>query len=182
MIEKFKKLDSEVIHSNPYWDYNIDRYVMPNGISAEYYYVRSNGSTFIIPITDDDKIILVRQFRYLNQQISLEFPGGGLKSGISIEKNAQEELQQETGFFASNLELIGKYNPCNGMTNELCHVFVGYNLNQSKIEADESEEIEVLYFSKSEIINLIKSDEIWDGMTLAAWSLFCNSQFYDRIK
>jgi hypothetical protein len=69
--------------------------------------------------------------------------------------------------------LIGEYNPYNGVTNEICHVFVAEGLEYiNKFESDESEEFEILEMTGNEINKKIKSGEIWDGMTLAAWGLY----------
>lgn len=177
VFSKFQKLSEKIVDKNPYWDYCIDEYVLPNNKLGKYFYVHSPGSTIIIPILDD-RFILTNQFRYLNQKMSLEFPGGGLKPNLDPYKNAFQELKQETGFVANELYEIGRFNPCNGMTDEICFVFLARNLEKYKQDLDESEEISVVSLTKSEINQKIKSGEIWDGMTLASWSLFLSLQLF----
>ena len=176
--EKFARISSRILHENPYWNYRIDEYVMPDMKIGKYYYADSRGSVYVIPILDDGRFILVRQVRYLNGKVSIEFPGGGNISGVSALENAGKELLEETGFSAGSIEPIGKFNPCCGLTNEVCSVFTakGLKCETKETGADESEEISILFAEKSEIDNLISTSQIWSGMTLAAWSIFCNKE------
>lgn len=172
MPSKYNTISSRTIISNPYWDYRLDDYILPNGNKSQYHYVWSRGSTFIIPEWDDDTFILTRQWRYLNQRYSIEFPGGGIEEGLSAFENATKELAEETGHCTKDLIFLGDFNPFNGVTNELCQVFVARNLELCYKKSDESEEIEIIKLNKSEIFQLIKKGEIWDGMTLAAWIMY----------
>ncbi len=172
MLNKLKRISSRLQYSNPYWDYRIDEYTLPNGETGQYFYVDSRGSTFIIPRLNQSKYVMVRQYRYLNQRESLEFPGGGIKVNLDPLNNAKEELIEETGYISNKWELLGEFNPFNGVTNEICFVFFADDvvLDKKKPELNEQTEIEIL--SEADIIQKIKRGEIWDGMTLAAWMLY----------
>lgn len=172
MNQKYTTLKIEKIEPNPYWNYVIEEYVLPNLRTGKYYYVDSNGSTVIIPRKKNGKFIMTKQYRYLNKEYSIEFPGGGIKKGLTAEENAREELQQETGLVADKLTLLGKFNPCNGMTNEICWVFLAEELRLSESRPDDSEEFEIFELSLHKILDKIKKGEIWDGMTLASWSIY----------
>ncbi|MCX7909661.1 MAG: NUDIX hydrolase [Ignavibacteria bacterium] len=171
MKKKYIKIAEKTIDVNPYWHYKIDEYILPNGKKANYYYAHTPGSTMIIPQFGKEFILTV-QFRYLNQKKSIEFPGGGVKQQVSIEENAKLELLQETGFYAKEIKPIGYFNPCNGLTDEICYVFYTNELIKEKQDLDESEEIEVLFLREEEIEQKIQNGEIWDGMTLASWLLY----------
>ncbi len=171
MLKKFSKISEILSNRNPYWEYKIDEYLLPNGKKELYYYAHTPGSTMVIPIIQN-KYLLTKQFRYLNQKNSIEFPGGGIKPEHTIEANARLELIQETGYSTNLLYQIGSFNPCNGLTNEICYVFVAKELVSKAQDLDESEEIEILFLSEVELIEKIKNGEIWDGMTLASWSLY----------
>jgi 8-oxo-dGTP pyrophosphatase MutT (NUDIX family) len=172
MLKELDKISTETKFVNPYWEYRLDRYTMPSGKAGEYHYVNSRGSTIVIPRKDDDNFIFVNQLRYLNHRTSIEFPGGGLKVGRDSKQNAVEELKEETGYVTHDLKLIGEYNPFNGVTNEICKVYLADNLFPENSTPDESEEFEILELKTNEIIDKIISGEIWDGMTLAAWSIY----------
>lgn len=178
MLKKLKGISSETVVQNSYWDYKIDKYEMPSGNSGEYHYVDSRGATLIVPVIGN-KVVFVRQFRYLNQKESIELPGGGIKSGLQPEENALEELKEEAGLKAGLVKKIGEYNPFNGVTNEICHVFAAFDCSRTETEPDESEEIEIMALTNDEINKMIGDNTIWDGMTLAAWSLYKYSKYYE---
>ena len=170
-LKRWKKISSEVKFKNPWWAYMNDKCKLHNGKDYEYHYVHTAGSSFIIPIKDNGKIILVNQYRYLNDRFSIEFPGGGIKEGQTPEEVARKELIEETGF-DGDLENVGYFNPYNGITNEICNVFIARNLIPSNQETkDDSEEYEMLELSPEEIDEKIRTNEIYDGMSMAAWGI-----------
>jgi ADP-ribose pyrophosphatase len=174
MAESFSKKSSKIIHQNPYWNYKLDEYIIPSGDMRDYYYADSRGSSIIIPKIDDKHFILIEQYRYLNQKISIEFPGGGLIPNISYPENALKELEEETGYKTdiNSLTLIGEFNPCIGMTNEICKVYIAENLQQTIQQPDEEEEIKILVLNPDEINSMIKSNKIWSGMSISSWFFY----------
>jgi len=115
---------------------------------------------------------MTKQYRYLNQKPSIEFPGGGIKKGLEPLQNAMEELEEESGYCTNNIIELGSFNPFNGVTDEICHVFLARDLVKCKAKPEPSEEFEIFEINHEKIINFIKRGEIWDGMTLAAWSVY----------
>ncbi len=180
MNRKFDRQTTEVVYSNPYWDYKKDKYILPNYKSGDYHYIETKGSIMIIPILFD-KLVLTEQFRYLNQKNSIEFPGGGLKKELSIEENLQKELSEESGYKAGKFKKIGEFNPFNGVTNEICNVYLAWDLEEKKSVQDETEEIKVKLFTFKEFESLILKGLIWDGMTLSAWAIFKYSIYFDKF-
>lgn len=172
MLKKLEQINSEIIFKNNWWQYAKDVYLMPNGEHSEYHYVHSKGSTFVIPKTSDNYFILIRQYRYLNRKFSIEFPGGGLKDGVEPMINALNELEEESGYTSEKITELGKFNPFNGVTDEICYVYFADEIKFVGSKPDITEEFEILKLTENDIINYIKEGEIWDGMTLAAWSLY----------
>jgi len=170
MLKRWIRLNTEVISQNPWWRYMRDAFEIPGGPTGEYHYVQTNGSTMIVPVTTSGEVLLVRQYRYLCDRESLEFPAGSVKDGISYEQTAHEELAEETGFDAQQLEEIGYFNPYNGVTDEICRVYLASGLRRSSREPDETEEFIVERHFPEAIDAMIRKNEIWDGMTLAAWA------------
>jgi ADP-ribose pyrophosphatase len=161
---------------NPWWTYRRDRFELCPGKEGEYHYVHTLGSAMVVPVVDDGTLLLVNQFRYLMDRESLEFPCGGIKAGATAEETATAELGEETGYMASELELVGRFNPFNGVTDELCHVFLGRGLRAaSGAKPDETEEFEVLMLTAEQLDARIRSGDIWDGMTMAAWQIVRSS-------
>ena len=170
-MEPYKKISQKVIYTNPWWRYCCDQIQLPSGKPGEYHYVLTNGSSMVIPETDDGKFLMVRQYRYTGKRDSLEFPCGGLKNGATFEETAMQELREETGFICREMQSIGEFNPCNGLVDEICRVYVARGLSFVGDLPDESESFELIYLSAKEIDAFIKDGMLWDGMTLAAWAL-----------
>lgn len=170
-LKEWKHISTESKFKNNWWEYLLDKCFIPNGKEYEYHYVHTGGSAMSVPVMNDGKIILVKQYRYLNRRFSIEFPSGGIKVGQNPDLIARKELIEETGF-DGDFEKIGKFNPYNGITDEYCHVYIVNNLRPSKSEIkDEQEEFEYLYLTPEEIETMIISNEISDGMSMAVWAM-----------
>ena len=125
----------------------------------------------VIPVMDDGRILTVKQYRFLGCRESIEFPCGSVKDGSSHEETAWKELIEETGFASDRIFFVGEFNPYNGVTNEMCRVYVARELRHVGDEPDETEEFELLPMMSGEIDEQIRDGTLWDGMTIAAWSL-----------
>jgi 8-oxo-dGTP pyrophosphatase MutT (NUDIX family) len=170
-LRPWKKLDESVVVANPWWTYKRDRCLLPAGTEGVYHYVHTNGSSMVIPVGTDRKLLLVNQYRYLMGRESLEFPCGSVKDGATYEQTAREELTEETGFKAGTLREIGQFNPYNGVTDELCRVYLAAELLHVGSAPEETEEFEFLWQSPAELESRIRDGSLWDGMTIAAWAL-----------
>ncbi len=175
MLTKWKKISEEIINRNNHWTYKLDKFEIPNRLHGEYHYVHTNGSTLIIPILPNNKILLVNQYRYLIKQEALEFPCGVLENSLSPIENAQKELQEETGFKAEHIFPAGEFIPYSGVSDETCFVFIASGLNPDSLKPDDTEEFEIVELSTLDLDNLISTNKIKDGMTLAAWTLAKNN-------
>ncbi len=172
-LRPFEPVFRTWIWKNPYWEYRFDYYRLPSGKLQPYHYVHTPGSVLVIPLLDPDTFLMVQQYRYLHQRLSIEFPGGGRPQHQSYTEAAQQELCEETGYRAAQLQLLGRFNPCNGVMDEICHVFLATELTYSPTASpDQSEALEVRTVSSLEFRQLVTTGAIWDGMTLAAYTLF----------
>ncbi len=170
-LTRWKKISSVLFAKNKFWSYFIDEYTIGETYKGEYHYVHTPGSTLVIPIGNDGKILLIRQYRYLNDLFGIEFPCGGIYAGLAPAENALKELREETGFTAEKLIPVGKFTPFTGASDEFCSVFIAKRLIFSPLKPDETEQIELLWFSYDEVEELIEKNEINDGLSLAAWAL-----------
>lgn len=175
MLKKWQKLSESIFAVNKYWTYKIDSFLIDGKLNGEYHYVHTLGSSMVIPINSDGKILLTKQYRYLNDLESFEFPCGGLENGLSFEQNAIKELREDTGFSCHTLKYIGFFAPYSGVSDEICKVYIAKDLFHSPLNHDLTEEFENQFFTIYEIDEMIKNNTIWDGMTLAAWLLAKNT-------
>lgn len=177
-LARWKKISEETLNSNPWTDFRHDRFEIEGGRQGDYYYVAADDCSMVVPVTAEGKIILVNQYRYLWDRESLEFPCGSSRhhadpSGAGDadpEIAARRELSEEAGL-TGVFRKVGEMDPCNGYSNERCHVFVARDLRPEKGEADWNEEFEVVTLSPGEFEAKVEAGEVWDGMTLAAWTL-----------
>jgi 8-oxo-dGTP pyrophosphatase MutT (NUDIX family) len=181
MLQEFRRISTEVKHTNPYWQYGFDVFERTDGSRGEYHFVHTPGSVMIIPRTERGTFLLQRQIRYLNpEKPSIEFPGGGKPPALSPHEAAQKELREEAHVSAHTLEHIGTFNPFNGVTDELCSVFFATDLLHDPLPQDEFEDFEYLELTQDTINEYIRTGIIWDGMTLAAWQLYNLSVFVQK--
>ncbi|TAL31078.1 MAG: NUDIX hydrolase [Spirochaetes bacterium] len=170
-LDRWKTLSTKLVIRNPWWSYILDTVRGAGGREGEYHFVRTPGSVIIVPVRDDGAIVMVRQYRYLMERESLEFPAGGMKEGEAPAERARRELIEETGMDGS-IEFVGRFNPCKGIIDEWSHVFIARDLMPSnEFHKDDSEEFEIDAHQPSEIDRMIRENEIADGMTMAAWAM-----------
>ncbi len=179
-LRRWTKLREETVHRNPWWLYMRDRVRHPAGTLGDYHYVRTPGSVMIIPHRDDDRFVLVRQYRYLNDRDSVEFPAGGIKLDQDVREAAVAELREEAGLTAGRWQELGIFNPFNGVTDELCRCFLATDLTECAADPDQTEEFEILIRDANQIRGMIAEGELWDGMSLAAWSLYTARAYAER--
>ncbi len=173
-LAKWKRISQSVLSKNPWWTYKRDEFILPNGRQGEYFYVHTNGASLIVPVLGDGRLVLVNQYRDLCDRESLEFPCGGVKDGDTYDNTAVQELEEEAGYRARDWRIAGEFDPYNGVTDELCRVFIASNLSAVGSKPDETEEFERLTLTSDEIEARIVSGVIWDGMTIAAWTIAKN--------
>jgi ADP-ribose pyrophosphatase len=170
-MKPYKQISTKVVLQNRWWRYCLDEIELPSGQPGEYHFVLTNGSSMVVPVDEHGNLLLVKQFRYTGKRDSIEFPCGGLKSGRTFEQTAMDELVEETGFKAEELMEVGEFNPCNGLLDEICRVYIARVLAYVGDSPDETESFELLRLSIEEFEDLIQNRTVWDGMTLAAWTL-----------
>jgi ADP-ribose pyrophosphatase len=160
---------SEEVFSTPWMSIYHNRFQMADGKKGNYFFVHTNGSALIIPVSDDGKILLVKQYRYLMDSVSLELPCGGIKDGQDEIAAARAELLEETGYSCNKIKKVGKFLPYNGLSDEYCTVFVSKKLEWVGLKPDETEQIEVVSYTPDEIDRMVARGRIVDGMTIAGW-------------
>lgn len=174
ILTPWKKGVSKYLFENPWWKYRFDECTLPNGQPGTYHVVESASSVMILPREADGRWRLVRQYRYLEDRESLEFPCGNTAHAGQQDDPAVaalRELGEESGV-QGDLQKIGHFAPFNGICTEMCHVYLATNLQVAPLAPDDSEEFAIELLTTEEIDDKIRSGEIWDGMSLAAWAIY----------
>ncbi|WP_428817306.1 NUDIX hydrolase [Clostridium butyricum] len=125
------------------------------------------GGVVIIPITKNKKIILIKEFRLNINEISIEFPRGFVENEESSLEGAKRELFEEIGGVAEEFEVLGSIATNNGISNEKVDYYVAWDTTFSYEELQSEENIiDVVEYSLTELMNLIKESKITDSFTL----------------
>ncbi len=176
----FKEKISEL--KSKKFSFEINRIELPNGHEGEYGQIIFPNAALAVPITSDNKVILLRQYRFAVSRYLLEFPAGTLEIGETPINSIKREIQEETGFKAEKWDELGSLVNAPGYSDEVIHLFLARDLSKLKAEVkgDLDEDIEVLFLAPKELDNLIASgDEILDAKTVTAW--FRAKQFLGEL-
>ncbi|WP_068718281.1 NUDIX hydrolase [Vibrio tritonius] len=141
---------------------------LPNGKSITHTTIVHPGAAVIIPLTEDNQIVMVYQYRPSLRKWMLEVPAGTMELGENPLNCAERELEEETGYSAEHYTALGQLTPMAGMCDEIQHLFIAKGLNKTaRYECDEDEIIEVCSYSIAELESMIVSGEITDSKTIA---------------
>ncbi len=140
--------------------------VASDGHRFSYTFLSTRPSVMVVALTEERKIVLIRQYRYPNDEFAYELPGGGGASD-PLER-AREELREETGYRASQLRKVGDFVVYCGLSNEVCHVVLAQGLQQGEQRLEKTEHMTVHEVSHEELEDMIRRGEFRDGMGLAA--------------
>ncbi len=136
----------------------------------EFYIIDSQDWVNIVPITSDNKIVLIKQYRAGTGEITIEVPGGIIDAGETPEQTAKRELEEETGYIAKKYYKISDVYPNPAFITNKCHYVIAEDVELlGKIHFDPSEYIETFTVSMTEIGNMIKKGEITHAITLNAF-------------
>lgn len=173
-MEKFERLNRELVYKGHIIDFYEDTVKVPNGNIVKWDFIGHKGAAAVVPVMDDGRILLVRQFRNAIDRYAWEVPAGGrniLEDG-SIEDyiiTAYRELEEETGYRTEieNLSYLVSLKMAIAYCEEHIDVFVAENLKPSKQNLDEDEFINVKAFTLDEIAEKIYAGEIQDAKTIS---------------
>jgi len=140
-------------------------------LEHDFYIIESKDWVNVIPLTDDRRVVMVRQYRHGSREVTLEIPGGLMDDGDTLERAAQRELLEETGFTSTEWIKIGEVNPNPAIFNNHCHTFVAQNVKKiSDPEPDQTEDIEVVLVPLDDIPKLIRNGTIDHAIVIVAFT------------
>lgn len=143
--------------------------VMANGHEAHWDFIHHDGAAAVLPVTDDGKILMVRQYRNALDRNTLEIPAGKLDAPDEPKiECAYRELEEETGYRTDKLEYLMSLNTTVAFCDEAIDIFVARNLIPSHQHLDEDEVIDVEAWELKDLLELIYSGKMSDAKTVAA--------------
>jgi len=126
------------------------------------------GAVVIVPMRDEDTVLLVREYAVGVERYELGLPKGRLDRGETVEQGADRELKEEIGFGARELRILGNLSVSPAYMTATTHVVLARQLYPQRLEGDEPEELEVVPWKLSELHRLLAEPEVSDGRSIAA--------------
>lgn len=168
-MEEFKRLSRDLVAHGAIIDYYQDTMLVPNGNVVKWDFIQHNGAAAVVPVDEQGKLILVRQYRNALERYTLEIPAGGLQNPSEPTREAAErELAEETGYRAQNLELLLSLRTTVAFCNEKIDVYLATGLVPGSQNLDEDEYVQVGAYTVEELTEKIYAGEIQDSKTVAA--------------
>lgn len=169
MSEEVKRVKRELVYKGKVIDVYCDYMQFENGKTAKWDFIHHNGAAAVVPVLEDGKILMVRQYRNALERYTLEIPAGKLDApGEPGVKCAVRELEEETGYRSCELEWLITLRTTVAFCDEKIEVFVARNLEASRQHLDEDEYIDVKAYTLEELKRMIFEGEIEDSKTVSA--------------
>jgi len=147
-------------------------------LEKDYYFIKCPDFVTCIVIKND-KLLVVNQYRHPTGSMNTEFVAGMIDAGDSPDVAVMKELKEEAGIVPNHIIYLGKCQPLSGQNKNTCHVYLVNDFTETETILEEYEEFSELTHSWipiSDFKNMIRSNELDDGVTLMAWCLFLENQ------
>ncbi len=145
---------------------------MPDGNVVDRDFFHYSGAAVILPILDDERIVLIRNYRFAVEEHLWELPAGMLEDNEDPACCAARELIEETGYTAGKVEKLGQFYPGPGTNDEQMHSFLATDLTDGEQNLEIYEQITVEVFTEQKVREMICDGTIHDGKTIATLSLY----------
>ena len=164
-----KKIASTQVFDGKVLDVRKDDVVLPDGKTAFREYCKHIGAVCVLPLTEDNEVVCVRQYRYAHSRVMLEIPAGKLDShGEDFIEATLRELREETGATCQSLEFIGDIIPSPAILTEVIHMYLARGLSFGDTDFDDDEFIEIVKIPIKKLVDMIMNGEIRDAKTQTA--------------
>jgi ADP-ribose pyrophosphatase len=141
---------------------------LPDGDTATREYVAHPGAVLILPVHDDGRLVVERQFRYPLDRVCLEFPAGKLDHGEAPLDTARRELVEEAGFTARTWSSLGVIHPVISYSTERIELWLAEGLSHVGAKLDHGEFLEIVALTEDQLLAAYDRGEVTDAKTIAA--------------
>ncbi|MHA1115929.1 MAG: NUDIX hydrolase [Candidatus Heimdallarchaeum aukensis] len=161
-------INKNEVFSNNYLRVRNDKVQNPKGKEVEFSVVESKNFTATICMTKDEKIVMIKQYRYPWSSVSIEIPAGLIEPEEDPTLSAKREVREETGYKVLSIEPLLTWHPV-AFSSSWGHLYFAIVEKEGNQKLDENEFIEVLELSKSEVEKMIQRNVIIHGATILGW-------------
>jgi ADP-ribose pyrophosphatase len=159
-------LDSEQVYRGAFLDVRRDRVGLPDGTVAHREYIVHPGAVMIVPLLDDGRLVVERQWRHPMARAMLEFPAGKLEPGEPVLECAVRELFEETGYRAAEWARAGAFNNAIAYSDESIEVWFARGLEAGERQLDAGEFLDVQTITPDALEAGVRDGSVTDGKTL----------------
>jgi ADP-ribose pyrophosphatase len=160
------RVDSEVAYEGHFLKVQRDVVRLPDGNASKREFIRHPGAVVILPLFEDGSVLLERQFRYPLNQVFIEFPAGKIDPNEDPSDCAKRELQEETGYTATDWRFICTIHNAIAYSDEHLDIFLARGLKAGKSQLDEGEFLETFTAPVSDMLNWIREGKVTDVKTV----------------
>jgi len=164
---KEERIDGTVLFKGNFLEARRDTVRLPDGHTATREYVVHPGAVVVVPLLDDGRVVLERQFRYPVGQVMVEFPAGKLDAGEDPLVCGQRELLEETGYSAREWARAGAMHLAIGYSTEVIHIYFARGLTLGARQLDHGEFVDVFSADAQELLRWCGDGTVTDAKTLA---------------
>ena len=170
----WERLDSKYLWKSHWYNLRQDRLRTPKGREFTYTLVEHPGAVWIVPVTVEEQVALIRQYRYTVDDWCYEVPAGGLSDDSTPEETARRELMEEIGGTAADLRCVGQFYTSNGISNEVAYVYLAIDVELGEASREPTELMEIRLVPAEEAVRMAREGKISDGPSALAL-LWCES-------
>lgn len=160
------RIDGSVVYDGPFLKVTSDRVSLPDGTVGFREFIKHPGAVVILPVFDDGRVLLERQFRYPLGRVFIEFPAGKIDPGETTLACAMRELQEETGYTASDWQFICTIHNAIAYSDEHLDLFVARGLSAGQPKLDAGEFLETFTATVPGMLDMVRSGAITDVKTI----------------
>jgi ADP-ribose pyrophosphatase len=157
---------SEVVYEGVFLRVLRDQVRTPDGHETVREFLRHPGAVMMIPVLDDGRVVLERQFRYPLGRSFIEFPAGKIDAGEGLLECARRELKEETGYVAAEWIHLGGFHNAIGYSDEKIEVYLARELTKQDARTDDGEVLEVFTASREQLLGWIGDGTVTDVKTI----------------
>jgi ADP-ribose pyrophosphatase len=171
--ESSEILEQRLFYKGRKFNYEVVKLRLPNGVEGNWECVRHPGGALAVPVTNDGKFVLVRQYRFTVAGRLLEFPAGTVEPNEAPAETIKREIEEETGYTAKSWQSLGKFILAPGYSDEYIYAFLARDLEKlaNPPQQDEDEDLEVVLMSAEELEAAILNGEPIDAKSIASFYL-----------
>jgi ADP-ribose pyrophosphatase len=162
-----KTISSQRIYDGRAVKLRVDTVRKPNGKVTTREIVEHSDAVAVVVLDSKDRVIMVRQYRKAVGKKLLEIPAGGVDPGEQPISSVRRELQEEIGYLPNKIDKLGGFYSAPGYCTEYLHLYLATYLIPSRLEAEDTDEIEVVRVPLAKVSDLIASGEIADAKSIA---------------